>query len=280
MLPDGLRPLGQPAQRVRRLVVGGEEGLQRQFRQRDVGGRAEHGEDADQVQHAGRGAQPQRYVDVGMRMHAFIERRCRVGLQFLGQRGQRRVAAGAHLLLQPVQQVAAPLRQVDDARRHALRMQAQAQHVDRRRGYLRRQFGQQQRHHAVAGHHVPVPVHRQRGVGLVRLQHAFDRLRRRAHLGVGQRVLAVQRRVAGGGEQPVALAQRHLQPVGQAQHHLAAGLRTAGFQETQVAGRDLRMPGQIQLAQAAPLAPFAQLRAHRWNALHARHDSAAPAARR
>ena len=39
---------------------------------------------------------------------------------------------------------------------------------------------------------------------------------------------------ARGREQPVALAQRQLQPLGQAQHHGAAGLRAPGAQSRQI----------------------------------------------
>ena len=46
---------------------------------------------------------------------------------------------------------------------------------------------------------------------------------------------------------------------GQAQHHFAARVGTAGFNKTQVPGRDAGIGGQIQLAQSPPLAPGAQV---------------------
>lgn len=44
----------------------------------------------------------------------------------------------------------------------------------------------------------------------------------------------------------------------QAQHHLAAGCGAPGFNERQVPGRNLRLQGEIELAQALMLAPMAQ----------------------
>ena len=56
----------------------------------------------------------------------------RVGGQLRMQLGQSRVARGLGLAMQPGQQVGAPFGQVGDARGHAVRVQAEAQHVDGR----------------------------------------------------------------------------------------------------------------------------------------------------
>ncbi len=42
--------------------------------------------------------------------------------------------------------------------------------------------------------------------------------------GIVETALRKDRRVAGGEHDRVALAQRHVEPLGQMQHHLAAGL--------------------------------------------------------
>ena len=77
--------------------------------------------------------------------------------------------------------------------------------------------------------------------------------------GIVQRALPVHRRIAGRHQQRIALAQRHFEPLGEPQHHLAAGLRAAGFDVAQVAGRDLGLVRQVELAQPAVLAPVAQM---------------------
>ena len=59
-------------------------------------------------------------------------------------------------------------------------------------------------------------------------------------------------------QQRVARAQRHVEPLGQAQQHAAARRRAASLDEAQVAGGDLGLAGELELAEAAPLAPFAQ----------------------
>ena len=81
--------------------------------------------------------------------------------------------------------------------------------------------------------------------------------------GVVERALRVGGRVAGREQQRVALAQRHLELLGQVQHQLAAGLRAAGLDEAEVARRDAGLERQVELAEPAPLAPVAQQRAER-----------------
>jgi len=184
-----------------------------------------------------------------------------IGRELVVQLDQHAVAGGGDLLLQPLEQVGAPLRQVGDARGQPVGPQAQAQHVDRRRHQLGRRAFHQQRHQRVVGHQVPVAVHRQRRKGLVPLEHQVDRAARRGHGRVVERALAVHRREARGHQQRVALAQRHVQPLGQPQHHLAAGRGAAGFHVAQVPGRDLGLLRQVELAQAAVRAPVPQVHA-------------------
>jgi hypothetical protein len=61
----------------------------------------------------------------------------------------------------------------------------------------------------------------------------------------------------------VALAQRHLELLGQPQQHVAAGPGPSGLQEAQMPGRGPGLEGEVELAQAAALAPLAQQLAHR-----------------
>ena len=97
---------------------------------------------------------------------------------------------------------------------------------------------------------VPAAVDHDGRVRLVAAQDEVERLAHRPHLGVVERPLAVHRRVAGGQQQLVALAQRHLELLGQVQHHLAAGLGAAGLDEAHVPGRDAGVERQVELAAA------------------------------
>ena len=64
-------------------------------------------------------------------------------------------------------------------------------------------------------------VDRQRRIGFVALEHQVDGPPRRRQRRVVERALPVHGRVAGRHQQRVALAQRHVQPFGQPQHHLS-----------------------------------------------------------
>ena len=142
-------------------------------------------------------------------------------------------------------------------------MQAQAQHVHRRLQQLGGAAGDQQRHDRVVRDHRPVPVDGERRPRLVRLQHQLDRGAAGGQRRVVEAALGEHRREAGGGEPAVALAQRHVEPIGEAQHHLAARLGAAGLEIAEVAGRDLGLAGEVELAEAAAQAPVAQQRADR-----------------
>ena len=70
-----------------------------------------------------------------------------------------------------------------------------------------------------------------------------------------ERPLRVDRRVAGGEQHPVALAQRHVELLGQVQDHLLARARAAGLEEAQVARGDAGLEREVELAEAALGAP-------------------------
>ena len=120
---------------------------------------------------------------------SWLHLRRRVGRQFVVQRRQRGIAGGGDLLLQPLEQVAAPLRQVGDPRGQAVRVQAEPEHVDRRLEQVRGRAGHQHRHQRVVRHQVPVAVDRQRREGLMALEHQVDRPPRRRQGRVVERAL-------------------------------------------------------------------------------------------
>ena len=69
----------------------------------------------------------------------------------------------------------------------------------------------------------------------------------------------------------VALAERQVELLGEVEDHLAARLRPPGLHEAQVPGGDLRLEGEVHLAQPAALAPLAQQPADRLRDLHCCH---------
>jgi len=148
-----------------------------------------------------------------------------------------------------------------DTRRHAVRVQRHAQHVHGRPHQLGGDSRREQRHGAVGAEHLPGAVDHHGRVGVVPLEDQVDRLAHWCHLGVLQVVLLERRGVSGREQQLVAVAQRHLEPFGELEHHVRARPRPAGLHEAEVTGRHARLERQIELAQAAPLAPVAQQRA-------------------
>jgi hypothetical protein len=104
-----------------------------------------------------------------------------------------------------------------------------------------------------------MPVDRQRRIGLVRLQHLIDRDARRDERRIVQRPLRKRRREARRHQQHVALAQRHVEPLGEPQHHVARRRGPAGFDEGQVPRGNLRVERKIQLTKPAALPPLPQV---------------------
>ena len=221
----------------------------------------------------------QRHDDVLLGGRDIVRGRA-IAPELLGERREHRIAARGHLLLQPLEQMGPPGREVPDARRKAARVQAEAQHVHRRRQEVGGRALHQDRHDAVVRHEVPVAIDRQRRIRFVSGEDPLDRAAHRSHGRVGQATLAVHRRVAGGHEQAVAFAQGHLQSMGEAQHHLAARQCAAGLDAAQVPRRDRGLAGEIELRQPAAQAPVAQQGAHgsRSGNGHGGHDSRARAA--
>ena len=185
----------------------------------------------------------------------------RVGLQLGQQRAQLRILRDADLAPQPPQDVGAPLRQVGDPRRHALGMQAQAQRVDGRLQQVRGGAGRDQPDAGVAVDELPAAIDRDRRRGLVGGEQATDDLADLAHLGILERRLGIGGRVAGGQQQLVALPQRHVEMLGELDHHVAARLGAAGLDEAEMARGDLGLQRQLHLAETPLVAPAAQQRA-------------------
>src|SRR5439155_10057 len=77
----------------------------------------------------------------------------------------------------------------------------------------------------VAHHDVPFAIEDERRKRLLLAEDVFERAAHGLEIGRAERPIAVRRRVAGGDEQRVALAERDVEHAGQQLHHLAARLR-------------------------------------------------------
>ena len=204
-------------------------------------------------------AQAQRDDDVARRRRPAALGRGGVAVELLVERAQRRVAGQLRLAARGARsRCAFHCAEVGDPRREPVGVQARAQHVGGRREQVLGQPGHHQPGGPVVGDERPAAVDRDRRVGVVAVEHELDRVVDRLHLGLVERALLVDRRVAGGEQQPVALAQRHLELVGEVQDHLGARLGAAGLDEAEVAGRDAGLEREVELAEAAALAPVAE----------------------
>ncbi len=153
----------------------------------------------------------------------------------------------------------AELRQVARARRQSVGVDAEPHDVDRRLEQVGRYARREQRQRGgVGGHEVPEPIDDHGGVRLVSGQDHVEGAAHRIHVGVVERSLPVHRREAGCHEERVALAQGHVEVLGQVQHQLAARLGASRLHEAEVARRHRCLVGQVELAQAPSLAPVAQ----------------------
>ncbi len=76
--------------------------------------------------------------------------------------------------------------------------------------------------------------------------------------GVGKLAFREDRRETRGGQQEVAFTKRDLQLLRETQEHVAAGRRTACFEEAEVPGGNFCFGGEIELTQTTAATPLAQ----------------------
>ena len=103
------------------------------------------------------------------------------------------------------------------------------------------------------------------------------------HLGPVERRLVVGRRVPGGEEEGVALAQGDVKVLSQVQDELTARPRSSRLDEAQMTGRDLGFGRQVELAEPPALPPVAEQVTHaprRGDDAHRVDDNASTARRR
>lgn len=206
----------------------------------------------------------------------------RIGVfgKLVQQGAQSAIRRRPHLLAQAGEQMGPPFAEIGDERSEPVRMQRQAQHIHRRPQQLRvGDEAEQPGHRAIGGEQRPVPVDRERRIGLVPPEDEVDRALRRLQRGVFQRTRQIDRRIARGEQQRIALAQRHGQMLGEQQHHLPARARAAAFDEAQMLLRDLGFEREVELAEAAKLAPVTEQGADGWGVMRV-HGSQASDPRR
>jgi hypothetical protein len=106
-------------------------------------------------------------------------------------------------------------------------------------------------------------------------EHQIDGPARGGQRRVGEISLREHRRVTGRDQQRVTLAQGNLQPLGEVEDHVPAGLRAARLDKAQVTRRDVGLAGEVELTHAPPPAPLAQEVAHRADCRHHGPDDTA-----
>ena len=163
-----------------------------------------------------------------LEVHVRVRHQLCVQLLKLPIGGDRDLAANA------TDEVAAPLVEVDGLRREPLGMKSDAERVRGRLEQLRSYPFRQNGDGAVGRDEVAEPVEYDRRIRLVRGEKALERLANRRHLLAVEAALAVRGRIARGEEQPVPLAQRDVEPLGEVEHHLPAWARPARLDEAEV----------------------------------------------
>lgn len=165
----------------------------------------------------------------------------------------------AHLL----QQMAAPLLAIADPAGQPVRMQTDADHIDRRFQQLRCATGQQLINGSVGVDDVPVLIQQQRGVRQVGVEESAQAVHHHRDRHVVQLTILIARCVAAGQQESIAIPQRHIQVVGEVHDHLRCRVRLAGLHPAEVPGGDPRSVGQLLLTEPAPFAPGPQQRTDR-----------------
>jgi hypothetical protein len=94
------------------------------------------------------------------------------------------------------------------------------------------------------------------GIGFLLAKHEIERLADMGYIFSGVFRGAIGRDKTGSEVQDIAFLKRKIERHSEQLHHIAAGLRTAGFKEAQMPGRNICLACQLKLAQPAPLAPM------------------------
>jgi len=168
--------------------------------------------------------------------------------------------ATQHIAMQPLDERGGHRFPVDDVRTKSAGMKHQSHRiaVPLGRGCRIGECFDEPRGAAVRFQDRPVAIDDDRRIRLLLAQHEVERAPRLLERRRVEIRRAIHGRVAGGHQQLVAIAQRHVEHAREDEHHFAARLRTAGLDEAHVPRRHARFARKIELAHAAPRAPLAQ----------------------
>lgn len=171
---------------------------------------------------------------------------------------ENRVGSDLNLMMQAGEKVRAPFGQVGDPRCESTRMQAEAKYVDRWPQQGRLCADEKRSHRAIGGDQRPMPIDGQGRIRFMPGEHQVDGLAGILQRGLVKLVFRKDRSVSRRDQENVAFAQGHFKLRGEMENHFAAWLCAAVFEKTQVPGGNFRVAGEVKLAQAAPLPPFAE----------------------
>ena len=110
------------------------------------------------------------------------------------------------------------------------------------------------------------------GYGSCPLSTDSTALRTASMAGIVEPSFAVHRRIAGGDQQSVAFAQRHVEPAREPKQHGPARHRPTALDEAQMSRRDGSLARKIELAEMTTQAPVAEQGADRKDAAGSLHD--------
>jgi hypothetical protein len=137
-------------------------------------------------------------------------------------------------------------------------MEAQSEHVDGRLEQMLRHIRGESLHRAVRCDEPPMAVDDKGRIGLVSAEHLFDRFPDRPELGRVQLTLGESGRVSGSQQEVIPVAKRDVELLREMKNHLGAGTGPTGLDEAQVAGGYTGLQCQLELTEAAALAPLSQ----------------------
>src|SRR5262245_5693653 len=251
----------EPAHDRRSPRIGREERLDRKLGDGDVDGGPEDRPGADERQLIAVVPESERHRDVA---EGGVERRPRlaggIGLELLAQHRQRGIAGRDRVARESVEEMLAPLVEVEDPRGHSLRMQAEPKHIHRRLQEVLRDAADEHCERAVAGDEAPVAIDDERRVRVMAPEHLVDRIAHGAELRRIERALREPRREARGEQQCVPVAQRHVELLCEVENHLRARTRAAGLDEAEMARGDTGLERKLELAETPSLSPLPQHR--------------------
>ncbi|SAK57757.1 hypothetical protein AWB75_02263 [Caballeronia catudaia] len=247
-----------------RFVIGGEHAFQAYLLRSDVLWRADSRDHRKISKHDSVDDEAHRDDRHGRRdrpaMRFPVVRRIRISEQFIEQTRGAGIDHMAHgFAIHTLQQASCDRVPIGHEWTQAFRIEHQMQHVARTfaRGHVDETAEEAGR--CVVGHqHVPVPVHHDRRKRVVLANNPLQRANDPMHFLRVPRRLGIHGCVARGEQQRIALAQRDIERLRERQERVTARHAAPAFDEADLALRNARFEGEIELTHATHIAPIAQ----------------------